>query len=406
MTPDINNIFTQSSCLTSREIEQYVSGTLNKKDVRRVELHLAECSMCNDELDGYILLKDKKSLPKIISDINNKIDEKIFGSNLIPLNSSRKKINKRIFSIAASLILLVGVGFIINFYMNKSDKNLADTSAVEKGLNEDALVNKSVQKENIVSDVKKTDVSKKNHQITDTKTINPEVSEEQKDKNANLDLVNGKNKEDRAVSENTIKQDQDVDEVVTGEVVSDNQIIDDISTESISSEEKKSENNDIVIASTAKENRTKSDNKQPAENIAFMTTRGTNIKYKKSVNNKEIEKYKSLRESALLSYSMKIWDEALKDFNGYLKYKPNDYEIIYKSGISYYNLKNYNKAVTRFDKVIHEGINRYVENAEWYEAKSLIKLGKNPEAKILLNKIIVKDGKYQNQALDLLNSLE
>lgn len=401
MKPEINNIFNHSSCLTSREIEQYVSGTLSKKDVRKVELHLADCSMCNDELDGYILLKDKKSLPKIISDINNKIDEKIFGSNLIPLNSSRKKINKRIFSIAASLILLIGVGFIINFYMNKSDKNLADTPAVEKGLNEDALVNKSVQKENIVSNKTKTDVSKKNIQITDTKTIIPEVSEEREDKNANLDLVNGKNKEDRAVSEKSIEQDQDVDEVV-----SDNQIIDDISTDSFSSEEKNSGNNNIVIAQIPKENRTKSDNKQPAENIAFMTTRGTNIKYKKSVNNKEIEKYKSLRESALLSYSMKIWDEALKDFNGYLKYKPNDYEIIYKSGISYYNLKNYNKAVNRFDKVIHEGINRYVENAEWYEAKSLIKLGKNSEAKILLNKIIVKNGKYQNQALDLLNSLE
>jgi len=403
MKPEINNIFNHTICLTSSEIQKYVSGKLNEKDIRRVELHIADCPMCNDELDGYMLLKGKNNLPNIIYDINNKIDKKVFGSKLIPQDSSRKKINKRFFSIAASLILLLGAGFIINFYMNKSDKNLADTSAVEKVLNEDALVNKSVQKENIVSNETKTDALKQNLQITDSESINTKISEEQENKHTKSGFVNEKNKEDIAVSENDKDNEQ---EEVFGEVVRDNKNIDDISTDKISSEEKKSENNDVVIAGISKKDRIKSNNEQPSENIAFITTRGVNIKNKKSVNRKEKEKYQSLRESALLSYSMKVWDEALKDFNSYLKYKSNDYEIIYKSGISYYNLKKYNNAVNRFNKIINEGVNRYVENAEWYEAKSLIKLGKNSEAKILLNRIIVKKGKYQNQALDLLNSIE
>jgi len=137
-----------------------------------------------------------------------------------------------------------------------------------------------------------------------------------------------------------------------------------------------------------------------------MTTRGGKINNKKTADTKEFEKYKSMRESGVLSYDMKIYEEALKDFSDYLKYKPTDFEIRYKYGFAYYKLKKYSKAVTQFDKLINESINPYVDHAEWYKAKSLVKLGRNTDAKVVLNKIIVKNGKYQNQALDLLNSLD
>ncbi len=394
MISEINHIFNHSSCLTFNEIEQYVSGTLNENDKRRVELHLADCQMCSDEIDGFALLKDKNSLPDIVAGLHKQTDEIISAGKVIPLQSSRKKNIKRLFSIAASLILLLGAGFVINFYLNNADNNLAETSAAEQNIKENTILNEP--EENIVKEqTVKTDGTIRKNQNENTEKISANLSEQNEN---NIET-------DKSEAVEHIPESEDIKE--NAEEISyesDNDIIDNVNTGNVSADENTANNSATLVSGLAEDKKVKSEEK-PTENISFTTTRGADFKRKNTVNKKEIEKFKSMRESALLSYSMKIWDEALKDFNSYLKYKPNDYEIIYKSGVSYYNLKKYNKAVTQFNKVISEGINRYVENAEWYKAQSLIKLGKKSEAKIILNSIIVKNGKYQNQALDLLNSL-
>jgi len=402
MISEINHIFNYSSCLTANEIEQYVSGTLNEKDKRRVELHLADCQMCNDEIDGYTLLKDKNTLPGIVAGLRKQVDEIISAGKIIPLQSSGKKNTKRILSIAASLILLLGAGFVINFYINNANKDLAETSATEQNLKEEAILNKSGESINVEEKKTQTNGIVQKNQNENTKTINVNLSD--KNENSRSDTETDKKEDTEYVAESE-KIKEYAEEVTDEDIIIDNEIIDDVTGENAVADEKKASNSGTLVSGLAKDRKVKSENEKPAENISFMTTRGAGFKRKSTIDKKEIEKFKSMRESALLSYSMKIWDEALKDFNSYLKYKPNDYEIIYKSGISYYNLKKYNKALIQFNKVIGEGINRYVENAEWYKAQSLIKLGKKSEAKIILNTIIVKNGKYQSQALDLLNSL-
>ena len=404
MKTEINHIFKQSSCLTQYEIERYVSGTLSENELRKVELHIADCPMCNDEIDGYSLLHDKNNLPFVIAELNERIDKKISEKKVIPLISHRKKTIKRFISIAASLILLLGAGFVINFYINNAEKNLSENSAPGQNTEENAIIVKSAEEKNTASD----ETAGTKTEIQDTKTVNNDKTVESVHNQADSKILHEESAENTGDSEELSDVEQENDE----EIASDNEAIDKTEAENSFTEETKPENKDIVIAGLEKNMKLKSKakktsvNDQPSGNISFTTTRGVNVKNDKKSNKKEIEKYKSLRESALLSYSMKIYDEALKDFNSYLKYKPNDYEIRYKAGISYYNLQKYDNAIFQFNKVIGEGINKYIENAEWYKAKSLLKLGKNAEAKTVLNKIIVKNGKYQNQALDLLNSLE
>ncbi|MCF6183109.1 MAG: tetratricopeptide repeat protein [Bacteroidales bacterium] len=394
MNSEINNIFNQSSCLTSREIEQYISGSLSKEEIRRVELHLADCPMCSDEIDGYILLSDKNKLPVVVKNINNKIDKKVSAAKVIPLHSSHKKsIAKRIISIAASLILLLGAGYIINFYMNSDDENLAETSSVEKTvLKENSLVtkNKNIKEtdsDNIILEEKiNNDVKTINGLEKPEKPGNKKVTEQ---KTIKIQENNFNKKNTVSENKNNKKEIASVDDIKSSDEISE-----DITISSLAPVE-----NNINVNKTVGE-----ENKKTAQNFSFKTTRGARFN-SKTVNTKEIEKYKSMRESALLSYSMKIYDEALKDFNYYLKYKPADYEILYKTGFSYYKLRNYDKAISDFDKVIFEGVNKYVEDARWYKAKSLINLGKKENAKIILNEIIAENGKYQNKALDLLNTL-
>ena len=387
MKKDLKYIFDKSDCLSFEEIKKYVSGQMNRDQIRRVELHLADCPMCSDEAEAYNLLSDKTKLPEIVSDINNRIDTKLSSLKTIPINSSSGKISlKRIVSIAASLVLLIGAGFIIRFYMNNSEQTTAENmSPVNKVENTDSEITKPENKETetVVPDevseqkIKKEDEKlKENNVVEKTPDINTVSDNKITGKNNNNDA-------DIAVNDNSIN-----DNITSGE------------------EETDINENPVVSVNPVVEKKlpaSVSDDVPPTENTFMTATRG-GVKMKKS-NKKETEKYKSMRESGIFSYNMKIYTEALKDFNNYLKYKPSDFEIRYKTGLSYYNIGKYDKAVTHFNKLIDESINPYVEDAEWYKAKSLIKLNKNEEAKKMLNKIITENGKYQNKALDLLNTL-
>ena len=385
MKKDLKYIFDKTDCLSFEEIKKYVSGQMNKDQIRRVELHLADCPMCSDEVEAYNLLSDKTKLAEIISDINNKIDTKLTSLKTIPIHSSSGKISlKRIVSIAASVVLLIGAGFIIRFYMNNSDKTTAENNLpVNKVENTDTRTTKVENKETktvVPDEISEQKIKKEYEKLNENNVVEktPEINIEPDNK---IDGENDNNADitpdNNIISGNETTEDET--EISEDIAVSDNSIAEEKSLSSAS--------NDIA----------------PAEN-GFITTMRGGIKMEKS-NKKETEKYKSMRESGMLSYNMKIYAEALKDFNDYLKYKPSDFEIRYKTGLSYYNLGKYDKAVSHFNKLIDESINPYVEDAEWYKAKSLMKLNKNEEAKILLNKIITENGKYQNKALDLLNTL-
>ena len=66
MKPELNKIFVKSSCLSLEEMKEYIKGNLSVKDKRRIEMHIADCEMCNDELEGLSNLKNIRFAFKII----------------------------------------------------------------------------------------------------------------------------------------------------------------------------------------------------------------------------------------------------------------------------------------------------------------------------------------------------
>ena len=74
MKSDINKIFSKSSCLTNNEMLEYLSRKLSDIDNRRIEFHIADCEMCNDELEGLSNMKNPDSLSTIIHSVNSDID--------------------------------------------------------------------------------------------------------------------------------------------------------------------------------------------------------------------------------------------------------------------------------------------------------------------------------------------
>ena len=66
------NIFEQTACLSDEQLLLYVSGKMNAEEKRKAELHLADCDMCADAVEGLQLTHNKN-----IAAINEKLHSAI-----------------------------------------------------------------------------------------------------------------------------------------------------------------------------------------------------------------------------------------------------------------------------------------------------------------------------------------
>jgi len=69
---------------------------------------------------------------------------------------------------------------------------------------------------------------------------------------------------------------------------------------------------------------------------------------------------------ALISFSKKDYASADKLFGEILAAEPANYAVMYYSGITNIELRNYDQAIEKFAEIIDDGQNLYVENAQWY----------------------------------------
>jgi len=69
---------------------------------------------------------------------------------------------------------------------------------------------------------------------------------------------------------------------------------------------------------------------------------------------------------ALRYFSKNEFETAESLFSKILTGDPNNFAVMYYSGISNIELKNYPRAITMFETIINDGGNLYTENAEWY----------------------------------------
>ncbi|MCF6365812.1 MAG: hypothetical protein L3J35_06365 [Bacteroidales bacterium] len=376
---------------------EYVSGSLFIEDNRKVEIHLADCEVCNDEIEGLSNMKNIEKLTLIISSLNDKIDTRINQEKFkIPANSSNKFNVKRIFSIAASVALLITIGYVINNFADKSSDNLAQSELINEALPGEAELTTESE---AIDELKETESSISE----DVNTVSAEKNEETVDITASEDTYIEQT--NLAITDKGgIVEDAETEYVYTEETVGENinTETDEVVIASYTDRKRKEQPNDTDEKADIEEDRSK---KESAKSMFGFTKRGITSGSNETKPAAGIN-YLSMRNSGLLSYDVKSYEEAIEEFNKYLTYKPEDYEIVYKSGMSYYYLKKYNTAVTRFNKIINGDINKYVEDAQWYKSIILINQGKENEALSLLNQIVFKNGKYQKRALEAINQIE
>lgn len=395
MKSDINKIFSKSSCLTNNEMLEYLSGKLSDTEKRRIEMHIADCEMCNDELEGLSNMKNPESLSAIIHSVNSDIDTYLKQFVKKEIKKTVKTYNiKRIFAVAASVLLLISAGFTINYFMKSNSESLADMQKIENlelpEKSADMTDKEVINDESVTHNIAGSSVDEDNFST---------VVVEQSGKNSIDEIISGeldKNTE-------TTADDDISDRILKEEEAEIEENIPMFQTDISKNKKIDSELNNELVTTTNEEDGEAAKEEKNDNFIGFSTRHipDENNRAKKE----DAIKYKSIRNSAIFSYDEKVYNEASDGFEKYLSYKSNDSEIIYKYGVSSFYTKNYNNALKNFNKVISSGNNKYLEDAEWYKTQTLIKLGRNKEAIGLLQKIVSRNGKHKNKASDVLKQL-
>lgn len=92
------------------------------------------------------------------------------------------------------------------------------------------------------------------------------------------------------------------------------------------------------------------------------------------------------------------YKKALQRFNVIITSYPDDLNAHFYSGICYYNLEQYQKAVEGFDQCLRHGFSNFDEEALWLIANIFELQGKTEEARTLYEEIAEKKGFYSEYA--------
>ena len=98
--------------------------------------------------------------------------------------------------------------------------------------------------------------------------------------------------------------------------------------------------------------------------------------------------------------AVKVYDKAL------INVENEKYVFNFFKGASLQNLNRYEEAITEFSKVINDGDNMFIEEAEWYKSLCYLKLGNKKIAREELMAIISRKGDYEKDAKAILRRLK
>jgi TolA-binding protein len=206
------DIFNLNECPSDALLLSYVKETISKEDKRKVELHLVDCDMCRDMVEGYQGMQ-LSNIDSNIKSIEIKIDEAVAAHNKKRGAASFK------WYYAAAAILIIGLtGILYNFYFKSLDEtqvaDLPISPQEEISVSVDTIEKEGVKKSEIIQEeiaspaitAVTTDSENKVDAITDEMTTSEmsvnEVSEAPAElkKEEQLDAV-----EDAAVSNKSLK---------------------------------------------------------------------------------------------------------------------------------------------------------------------------------------------------------
>jgi tetratricopeptide (TPR) repeat protein len=137
----------------------------------------------------------------------------------------------------------------------------------------------------------------------------------------------------------------------------------------------------------------------PAKLFKMYYKSGETIGVSRSGNGNMVE--------ALLYFSKNDYKAADGLFEKILVNDPQNFAVMYYSGISNIEMKNYPKAIQMFESIIQNGDNLYIENAEWYLGLSYLVEGNVDKANKHFESIASSpDNYYAKDAKSILEKIK
>jgi len=114
--------------------------------------------------------------------------------------------------------------------------------------------------------------------------------------------------------------------------------------------------------------------------------------------------YIDFLSNVLKLFNSNDYKAANREFNVILTYFTDDANAIFYSGLSCFQMADYEKAEKRFIQMLNHSYNTFYEESQWYLSQTYILSGKKKEAINLLKKISGEDGFYSQRAKDKLDA--
>jgi tetratricopeptide (TPR) repeat protein len=111
-------------------------------------------------------------------------------------------------------------------------------------------------------------------------------------------------------------------------------------------------------------------------------------------------------KQGLVEYEFGNYQEAIQIFEQVTKSEPDNVTAQFYLGISHLCLNQTDQAIAQFQSVIEIGENPFVEHAKWYFGLAALKSGNLDQANTIFRNLRTESQNYQQQASELLNSLE
>ena len=124
-----NYLFTDSGCLSLGTMQKYLENELTFEEKSQVEKHLSGCDFCKDALDGLRHVEDTEKLTETISTLNKNIQvyvSKTRKSRRFAGIDRKIKLNYAYISIAASVLIIIGIFSYFSFFKDRTKEFLAE----------------------------------------------------------------------------------------------------------------------------------------------------------------------------------------------------------------------------------------------------------------------------------------
>jgi anti-sigma factor RsiW len=77
MNEEYNDLFTTTQCPSQQQLLDYVQGRLTPEQQHEVEMHLADCELCSEAVEGLAAIKQKEQIPVWLQQMRNQMLRKL-----------------------------------------------------------------------------------------------------------------------------------------------------------------------------------------------------------------------------------------------------------------------------------------------------------------------------------------